>query len=82
VLNIIIFLSLYMQNWLDSHIRMKHPEKLKSTQETHNTVDSSECVSSFELDTMSMSLNMATKILLLKDCYVLLTRCSPYNLYI
>jgi len=75
-------ISLYMKSWLDSHIRLKHPDKLKNIQKTHNTIDSSERVSSLEPDTVSISQNMANKILLLKDCYVLLTRCPPYNLYI
>nr|XP_012227772.1 PREDICTED: uncharacterized protein LOC105675320 [Linepithema humile]XP_012227773.1 PREDICTED: uncharacterized protein LOC105675320 [Linepithema humile] len=51
--------SFLVNNTVDHHIRKTHLDKLKNMQETHDTVDSSERVSSFQ--TNSMSLNIATK---------------------
>nr|XP_012219782.1 PREDICTED: uncharacterized protein LOC105670697 [Linepithema humile]XP_012219783.1 PREDICTED: uncharacterized protein LOC105670697 [Linepithema humile] len=45
---------------LTEHIKNSHPNKLKNTQETYDTVSPSKRISSLETDT-SMSLNMATK---------------------
>nr|XP_012224999.1 PREDICTED: uncharacterized protein LOC105673738 [Linepithema humile] len=65
--------SLSIHSSLDHHIKKTHLDKLKNMQERRGTVVSSECVSSLEMDATSI---------LPKDCYVLLTRCPPYNLYI
>nr|XP_012215768.1 PREDICTED: uncharacterized protein LOC105668132 [Linepithema humile] len=48
-------LTLSILECLDSHIKETHSDKLKNTQEIHDPVDSSECVSSLEMDTMSMT---------------------------
>lgn len=66
-------LTLSLSKSINFHTKKAHSDKLKNTQETQNTVDSSEHVSSARMDTMLMPL---------KDCYVLLTKCPPYNLYI
>nr|XP_012230658.1 PREDICTED: uncharacterized protein LOC105676981 [Linepithema humile] len=47
-------LSLSVCSHLDSHIKKMHSDKLKIMQETHNTVNSSKHVSSFEMDPMSL----------------------------
>nr|XP_012232216.1 PREDICTED: uncharacterized protein LOC105677908 [Linepithema humile] len=46
--------------YLNSHTKMMHSNKIKNTQETHDTVDSSKCVSLFETDTMP-TLNITSK---------------------
>nr|XP_012221829.1 PREDICTED: uncharacterized protein LOC105671885 [Linepithema humile] len=50
-----------VHNYLDVHIKVKHWDKLKNTQETHDTVGSSECVSSLQTNTTSKSLTIVTK---------------------
>nr|XP_012224328.1 PREDICTED: uncharacterized protein LOC105673341 [Linepithema humile] len=54
-------LKLYCHRHLDFHIRRIHLDKLKNLQETHDLIDSSECVSSLETNITFMPLNNATK---------------------
>nr|XP_012224428.1 PREDICTED: uncharacterized protein LOC105673399 [Linepithema humile] len=54
-------ISLQIHIHLDSHIRKTHLDKLKKKQETHDPIDSSECVSSLETNIIFMPLSIATK---------------------
>nr|XP_012219788.1 PREDICTED: uncharacterized protein LOC105670699 [Linepithema humile]XP_012219797.1 PREDICTED: uncharacterized protein LOC105670699 [Linepithema humile] len=67
-----VLLSVY--NYLDAHIKEKHWDKLKNTQETHDTVGSSECVSSLQTDTTSKSLTIVSKSIcgnIMQNCQIL-----------
>nr|XP_012225751.1 PREDICTED: uncharacterized protein LOC105674178 [Linepithema humile] len=54
-------LSLSIQRQLSYHIKVQHLDELKNTQEIHDTVASSKCVSLLETDIMSTTQNIATK---------------------
>nr|XP_012215920.1 PREDICTED: uncharacterized protein LOC105668249 [Linepithema humile]XP_012215928.1 PREDICTED: uncharacterized protein LOC105668249 [Linepithema humile] len=54
-------ISLQVHDYLDIHIKVKHWDKLKNTQESRDTVDSSERVSSLQTNTSSKSLKIVTK---------------------
>lgn len=65
-----------INRYMNYHMKTKHLDKLKNAQETHGTVDSSERVSSLKTDKTSKLISA------IKDCYVLLKRYPPYNIYI
>nr|XP_012225737.1 PREDICTED: uncharacterized protein LOC105674168 [Linepithema humile] len=66
-------ISLPIKNSLDYHIKMKHSNTLKNTQEAYDTVGSSERVSSLRTDTMSL------KIITNKNVWEYYTKVSDFK---